>query len=99
MEEKCGIIYWHRHKELECDDEYIGEPAITSSERFKEHLKAPLPINGHQTTTGHLTTMGNFSIVGRKEQGFVKTMKESIFIMVHTPILNMNIGKYTLPHI
>ena len=40
---KSGIIYRYQCDRLECDHEYIGETARTFGERFKEHLKAPLP--------------------------------------------------------
>ena len=53
-----------------------------------------------KTTTGHLTNMHNyFSIIGREWHGFVRTMKESIYIRVNDPTLDRNIGKYNLPHI
>ena len=77
--------------------EYIEER--TFEERYKEHLKAPSPINGHQSTTGHQTTMENFSILGRKGHGFARMIKESIYTRVNNPTLNKNIGKYNLPHI
>ena len=32
-----------------------------------EHLWAPSPIEGHQTTTGYLTTMENFNIIGGED--------------------------------
>ena len=41
--EKSGIIYRYKYNRMECDDEYTGESSRTFGERFKEHLKAPLP--------------------------------------------------------
>ena len=35
-------------------------------EPFKEHLKAPSPVYGHQTTAGHKTSVGNLRIVDRE---------------------------------
>ena len=86
-----GIIYWYRSDRINCD-EYLGESAITLWERYKEHLKA-LPIQGKKNTTCHQTTMDNFSIVGREGHGFDRTSKESIYIRVNNPIININIGK------
>ena len=53
----------------------------------------------HLKTTGHLTTVDNFSIVGRYDQNLTRAIKETIFIRSNGPALNMNIGKYHLPHI
>ena len=66
---------------------------------FKEHLNAPSPVYDHFNTTGHTTTIDNFSIVGREDQNFARTIKESIYIKVKGPSLNKNIGKYHLAHI
>ena len=43
LTKKSGIIYGYKCDKLECDEEYIGETARTFGERYKEHLKAPLP--------------------------------------------------------
>ena len=96
---KSGIIYRFKCDRLECDEEYIGETARTFGERFKEHLKAPSPIQDHRNTTDHTTTLNNFSIVGREEQNLSRLIKESMFIRVNNPSLNRNIGKWHLPHI
>ena len=84
---------------MECDEEYIGESAITFGERFKEHLKAPSPIYDHFNTTGHNITIDNFSIVGRGDQNLSRAIKEALYIRVNNPSLNRTIGKYHLPHI
>ena len=78
---------------------YIGESVRTFGERYKEHLKAPSPIDGNHTTTGHLTTMDNFSLVGREGHGFSRTIQESAFYRVSNPTLNRNSGKHNLPHV
>ena len=96
---KCGIIYRFKCQRVDCDDEYIGESSRTFVERFKEHLKAPSPINDHQNITGHDATIQNFSIVGREDQNLIRAIKEAIYIRVNKPSLNRNIGKYHLPHI
>ena len=41
---KSGMIYRYRCGREDCEDEYIGESGRTFAERFREHLKAPLPI-------------------------------------------------------
>ena len=43
MTKKSGLIYRFKCDRLECDEEYIGETSRTFGERYKEHLKAPLP--------------------------------------------------------
>ena len=96
---KSGIIYRYKCDRVECDEEYIGESARTSGERFKEHLKHPSQIYDHSNMTGHSTTLDNFSIVGREDQNLMRLIKEAIYIRVNSPSLNKNIGKYHLPHI
>ena len=99
IKKKSVIIYRYKCNRVDCDDEYIGESSRTFEERFREHLKAPLPIYEEFTITGHRTTIDNFSIVGREDQNLIRAIKEAIYIRVNNPSLNNNIGKYHLPHI
>ena len=69
------------------------------SERFREYLKAPSPIYGHQSNSGHTTAIENFKIIGRESNSMARTIKEAMYIRVNNPTLNRNIGKYNLPHI
>ena len=96
---QSDIIYWFKCGRTECDDEYIGEAARTFEERYKEHLKAPSLIFEHQNITGYISTMENFRIMAREGQNMARATKEAIYIRVHNPTLNRNIGKYSLPHI
>ena len=96
---QSNIIYCFKCGRTECDDEYIGESVRTFEERYKEHLKAPLPIFEHQNVTGHTTTVENFKIISREGQNMARTLKEAIYIRVNNPILSRNIGKYNVPHI
>ena len=41
----------------------------------------------------------NGSIVERKEQNLVQTIKETLYIRFNNPSLSKNIGEYHLPHI
>ena len=84
---------------MDCDEEYTGESARAFNERFKELLKAPSPIFGHQSNTGYSVSVENFSVVGRERHNFIRTIKESIFITVNSPTLNFNIVEYNLTHI
>ena len=85
--------------DLTCDEEYIGETSRTFAQRFKEHLKEPSPIHNHSNNSGHTTTQDYFQIIGRKDHGIARTIKESICIRVNNPTLNRNIGKFNLHHI
>ena len=96
MANKGGAIYWFQCGVLTCDDEYMGETSRTFGERFKEHLKEPLPIHHHNINTGHPTTQHNFQIIGREGHSTARTIKESIYIRVTNPTLNRNIGKVQL---
>ena len=62
---------------MDSDDEYRGKSDKKFHERLREHLKASTLIDDQQSTTGHTTTLDNFNIVGREEQNFVRTIKES----------------------
>ena len=77
---KSGVIYRFKCEKLECDEEYIGETSRTFGERYREHLKAPSPINDHNNITGHSTSLENFSIVGREENNLSRLIKR---IYVH----------------
>ena len=79
--------------------EYIGETSRTLGERYTEHLKEPLTIYGHSNISGHSTNSVNFTIIGRKDHGLARTIKESIYIRVNNPTLNRNVGKYNFHHI
>ena len=59
----------------------------------------PSPIYIHESITGHSTSVEDFSILGREDNHFTRSIKESIYIKVNSHTLNKNIGKYILPHI
>ena len=98
FKKKNNVIYWFRCDKIHCEEEYMGESSRTFEERYKEHLKAPSPINEHQITTGHITSVENFKIIGREDHNMATAVKEAIYIRVNNPTLNRNIGKYNLPH-
>ena len=82
----------------ECEEECIGESCRTFAERFREHMRAPLPIHDHFNVTGHEVSLDNFSIVGREDQSIARAIREAMLIRVNDPSLNRNIGKYQMPH-
>ena len=84
---------------INCPSAYIGESGRSLDERVKEHFKAPSPIHLYSTTTGHPMDPEQFSIVHKEVNSQSRTIKEAIFIWVQDPTLNMNLGKYQLPHI
>ena len=93
------MIFRYKYSRVDCEEEYIGEPGRTFAERYKEHMKAALPIYDHHNTTGHDNSIDNFSIMGIEDQSLARSIKEAIFIRVYDPSHNRNIGKYQLPHI
>ena len=93
------MIYWFKYDKIDCEEEYIGESSRTSGERYREHLKAPLPIYEHQNNTGHTTSLENIKMIGREGYNIGRTVKEVMYIKVNNPTLNRNIGKYNLPHL
>ena len=99
MLKKSGVIYSYKCGRVECDEEYIEESSRTFGERFKEHQKAPSTIFDLFNTTDHSISIDNFNIVGREDQNLWRAIKEALYIRVNNPSLNINIGKYHLPHI
>ena len=82
---------------MDCNEEYIEGFSRTFGERFKDLLlKAPLLINGYQSTTDHTTILTNLSIVDKKGLDFARKIKVSIYIEVTNPTLNRNIGMYNM---
>ena len=79
--------------------QYIGESGRTLGDRYKEHLKAPSPIQLHTSSTGHQVIPECFSIVDREAQGLARNLKEAMYIKVNGPSLNRNLGKFQLPHV
>ena len=66
---QSNVIYIYQCKEVNCDEEYIGETSRTLGERYREHLKEPSPIHAHSIQTGHSANEDNFSILGRGGPG------------------------------
>ena len=53
----------------------------------------------HKLQTGNSTNPDNFNILGRKDQGLTRLIKESIYIRVNNLTLIRNIGKFNHSHI
>ena len=101
IQKQSGVIYRYQCDRVDCDDEYIGETSKIFGEKFKEHLKPPLPYMTTATSvvTMSIITINNFNIVGREDLNQMRTIKEALYIRVNDPSLNRNVGKYHLPHV
>ena len=97
--QKSGVIYRYKCGRVDCEEEYIGESGRTFGERFREHMRVPLPIHYHFNITGHKVSLDNFSIMGREDKNMARAIREAMLIRVNDPSLKRNIGKYQLPHI
>ena len=95
---KTGIIYHYKCPHMNCPEAYIGESGRALGDRVKEHLKGPSPIHQHSATTEHPLDPEQLNIVHKEVNSHSRTIKESMFIHVHDPTLNRNLGKYQLPH-
>ena len=84
---------------MDCPGQYIEESGRTFGDRFREHLRAPLPIHLHRQTTGHQVDLECFTIIDREAQGTTQTIKESMYLWVNDPSFNRNLGKYNLSHL
>ena len=83
MVNQSDVIYWYQCGDLGCDDEYIGETCRTFGERYKEHLKDPLPIHHHNNQTNHPINHNNFKTIGREGHHLSRYIKKSIFVRVN----------------
>ena len=55
MCQKSVVIYHYKLSHTNCPEQYIGKSGRTSSDRFREHLRAPFPIHlqsDHRTSGG-----------------------------------------------
>ena len=93
------VIYSYQCKEVDSNEEYIGETFSTLGEWYREHLKEPSPTHVHSIQTGHNANEDNFNILGREDWGLTRLIKESNYIRVNNPTLNRNTGKFNVSHI
>ena len=98
-EKKSGVIYKYQTGAIDCGEEYISKTSRTLRERYKEHLREPLPIQVHIQSSGHQLSQDNFNIIGREGQDLTRLVKDSVYIRVNNPTLNRNIGKFQPNHI
>ena len=96
---KSGLMYSYKCKDITCGEKYIGETSRTLGDRHKEHLKGPSPIHTCIQYTGHSATADNFNIIGWEDRDLARTIMETIYIRVNNPSLNRNVGKYHLSHL
>ena len=73
---QSNVIYSYQCKEVDCDEEYIGETSRTLGKRYREHLKEPFPIYMHSIQTEHNANEDNFNILGREDQGLTRLIKK-----------------------
>ena len=96
---RSSTIYHYKYPHLTFPESYIGESGMALGDRDNEPLKAPSPIFTHSNSTGHSLDKDCFNIIHKEINSFSRIIKEAMFIRVHDPMLNRNLGKYQLPHI
>ena len=62
------------------------------------NIQELLPIYDNANTTGQSIQLDNLSIMDRESQGFLRTIKEAMFIRLYDPPPYRSLGKYQLPH-
>ena len=92
---KSGIIYHYKCLHINFPNAYIEKSGRALADTVKEHLKAP-PIHQHSTTTGHPLDPDLFNIIHKDVHSHSRTIKKAMFICIHDPTLNRNLGKYQL---
>ncbi len=98
-----NIVYDIKCAEQNCTHHYIEETGRTLEERFKDHTKnTQSAIYQHANTTGH--PMPNIDddgvkILCKETNPVHRTIIEGMYIKLHDPELNRNIGKVEIPNI
>ncbi len=98
-----NIVYNIICGEESCTHQYIGETGRTLEERFKEHTKTTQSaINQHASNTGHPIPDledDNVQILCKETNPVHRKIIEGMYIKLHDPELNRNIGKIDIPNI
>ena len=96
-------LFIYRERPIEQTSYYIRVELSSGivNEKFVNlrHAFAKSEENDHYNTTGHDIYIDSFNIVGREDQNFAGSIKETILMRVNDQSLNRNIGKHQLPHI
>ena len=87
------MSYSYKCGRMDCEEEYIEKSGRIFVERFKEHMEAPHLSMTITTSLVMTYLLKSFSIVGREDQNWARSIKEAIFIRVKDLSLNRNIGK------
>ena len=98
-----NIVYDIRCGEDSCAHRYIGETGRTLEERYKEHTKIKTSaIFQHASQTGHPIAQledDKVQILCKETNPVHRTIIEGMYIKLHDPELNRNIGKIDIPNI
>ena len=98
-----GIIYNIKCGENTCPMHYIGETGRTLEERYKDHVQdSNSAIHRHSAETGHSIPEldeDNVKILRKEDNTIHRRIIEGMYIKLHEPELNRNIGKVDIPNI
>ncbi len=98
-----NIVYDIRCGEDSCTHRYIGETGRTLEERFTEHTNVfTSAIYQHATQTGHPIAKlegDKVQILCKETNAVHRKIIEGMYIKLHNPELNRNIGKIDIPNI
>ena len=99
-EKKSGVIYSYQCGAINCGEEYIGETSRIHRGILQRASQGALPYTCTQPTHSvSQLSPDQFNIIGREDQDLSRLIKESMYIRVHNPTLNTNIGKFNLSQI
>ena len=59
------VIYQFECSHMDGSEQYIGESGRIFGDRFREHLRVPLPIHQHSQSTGHPVDLECLTIIDR----------------------------------
>ncbi len=81
-----------------CNASYIGETGRSVEERYADHLRGQSALHSHFNECQHTSPgIHNVKVLCKESNDIKRKIKEALYIKVNDPVLNRNIGKYTIP--
>ncbi len=82
-----------------CNASCIGETGRSVEEsRYADHLRGQSALHSHFNECQHTSPgIHNVKVLCKESNDIKRKIKEALYIKVNDPVLNRNIGKYTIP--
>ena len=80
-----------------CSADYVGETARSLNSRLKEHRRPASHVGKHLKEHQHQFREDQVAVLHQEASWFKRGVAEAIHIEKHTPTLNKDRGRHTLP--